>query len=430
MRLGLCADGFNPYTLSSRSYSIRPVVVTPYNLPPEMCMTTPFMFLTCVIPGPKNPKNKIDVYLQPLVDELKELWDVGVETYDISTGCTFQMKAALMWTINDFPAYGMLSGWSTNGQLACPVCMKQQKALRLRNKGKFSWFDCHRCFLPRNHAFRRNRTAFRKGRTVTGGPPRRLFGEELYVEVEDYPMVTTNGDFVILGFKENEHNWTKKSILWELPYWQHQLLRHNLDVMHIEKNFFENIINTVMDVNGKTKDNAKSRMDVVEICDRPKLHLHSGPSGRLVKPKAKFVLPVDKRRELCEWVKELQMPDGYCSNLRNIVDPNEAKFNNMKSHDCHVFMETLLPIAFGALPDDVLKPLIEISQFFKNLCSTTLREDMLEELHRNIVITLCKLETIFPPGFFNVMEHLPVHLAEEAQLGGPVQYRWMYPFER
>jgi len=36
------------------------------------------------------------------------------------------------------------------------------------------------------------------------------------------------------------------------------------------------------------------------------------------------------------------------------VDPIEAKFNNMKSHDCHVHIETLLPIAFGALPDDAL----------------------------------------------------------------------------
>jgi len=71
------------------------------------------------------------------------------------------------------------------------------------------------------------------------------------------------------------------------------------------------------------------------------------------------------------------MPDGYYSNLRNIVDPNEAKFNNMKNHDSHVFMETLLPIAFDALPDDVLKSLIELSQFFKNLCSTTLWEDVL-----------------------------------------------------
>jgi len=172
-------------------------------------------------------------------------------------------------------------------------------------------------------------------------------------------------------------------------------------------------------------------MDVAEIYDRPELHLHSGLSGKPVKPKAKFILPVvDKRRVLNEWVKELQMPNGYCSNLRNIMDPNEAKFNNIRSHNFHVFIETLLPIAFSALPDDVLKPLIKISQFFKNLCLTTLRKDMLEELHRNIVITLCKLVAIFPPGFFNVMEHLPVHLAEEAQLGGPVQYRSMYPFER
>ena len=59
------------------------------------------------------------------------------------------------------------------------------------------------------------------------------------------------------------------------------------------------------------------------------------------------------------------------------MDPNVAKFNNMKSHHCHVFMDTLLPIAFGALPEDVLKPLSELSQFFKNLCSTTLWEDVL-----------------------------------------------------
>jgi len=77
----------------------------------------------------------------------------------------------------------------------------------------------------------------------------------------------------------------------------------------------------------------------------------------------------------------LQMPDEYCSNLKNIVNPNDFKFNNIKSHDYHVFIETFLPIAFGALPDDVLKPLIEISQFFKNLYLATLWEDVHEEMH-------------------------------------------------
>jgi len=63
VRLGLCADGFTPYGQSGKPYSCWPVIVTSYNLPPELCMTTPYMFLTLIILGPKNPKEKIDVYL-------------------------------------------------------------------------------------------------------------------------------------------------------------------------------------------------------------------------------------------------------------------------------------------------------------------------------------------------------------------------------
>jgi len=147
VRLGLYADGFTPFGQSVKPYSCWPVIVTPYNLPPELCMTTPCMFLTLIIPGLKNPKEKIDVYLQPLIDELKLLWNEGVLTYDISKKQNFMMKAALMWTINDFPAYGMLSGWSTSGRLACPYCMNNSKSFWLDNGRKFSWFDCHREFF-------------------------------------------------------------------------------------------------------------------------------------------------------------------------------------------------------------------------------------------------------------------------------------------
>ena len=73
MRLGLCADGFTPYSVSFKSYSCWPVILTAYNLLPEMCMTTPYMFLKCIIPVPNNPKSKVDVYLQPLIDDLKTL---------------------------------------------------------------------------------------------------------------------------------------------------------------------------------------------------------------------------------------------------------------------------------------------------------------------------------------------------------------------
>ena len=48
----------------------------------------------------------------------------------------------------------------------------------------------------------------------------------------------------------------------------------------------------------------------------------------------------------------------------------------------------------------------------------------------NIVKTICKLEMIFPLSFFDFMEHLPIFLPFEAKVGGLLQYRWMYSFER
>ena len=74
--------------------------------------------------------------------------------------------------------------------------------------------------------------------------------------------------------------------------------------------------------------------------------------------------------------------------------------------------------------------MIGIGVFFKDLCTRTLTTDTIEQLDKNIPVLLCNLEKLFPPAFFDVMEHLPIHLPHEAALGGPVQFRWMYPFER
>ena len=68
--------------------------------------------------------------------------------------------------------------------------------------------------------------------------------------------------------------------------------------------------------------------------------------------------------------------------------------------------------------------------FFKDLTSTIIKNDDMDRLEEEILVILCKLERIFPPSFFDSMEHLPVHLPHEARLAGLVQYRWMYPFER
>ena len=63
VRLGLCTDALQQFGQSGLKYSSWPVIVTLYNLPPWMCMKEEYMFLTLIVPGMKNPKDKLDVFL-------------------------------------------------------------------------------------------------------------------------------------------------------------------------------------------------------------------------------------------------------------------------------------------------------------------------------------------------------------------------------
>lgn len=59
--------------------------------------------------------------------------------------------------------------------------------------------------------------------------------------------------------------WKKQSILFNLPYWEKLLIRHNLDVMHMEKNVCENIFGILLDIKGKSKDRKKLRDDLQKM---------------------------------------------------------------------------------------------------------------------------------------------------------------------
>lgn len=125
------------------------------------------------------------------------------------------------------------------------------KAFTLKYGGKNSWFDCHRRFLPPNHAFR-SRKGFTKNRVETDGPPYILTGEEISDLISDLPRVVESGVSRLTRYGVS-HNWTKQRIFWDLPYWKNNLLRHNLDVMHIERKNFDNVFITVMNIKGRTK---------------------------------------------------------------------------------------------------------------------------------------------------------------------------------
>ena len=94
------------------------------------------MMLSLLISGPRQPGNDIDIYLAPLVNDLKTLWEIGVETYDAHKREFFTLKAILLWTINDFPTYGNLSRCTIKGYYACLICSEETYSHRLKHGNK------------------------------------------------------------------------------------------------------------------------------------------------------------------------------------------------------------------------------------------------------------------------------------------------------
>ncbi|WMV09018.1 hypothetical protein MTR67_002403 [Solanum verrucosum] len=311
VRLELTSDGFNPFGTMRTAHSTWPVILMPYNLPSWMCMKKKFFILSLLILGPKAPENNIDVFLQPLIEELNELWDVGIETYDTSTKEMFQMREALMWTINDFPTYGTLSGWSTSETRLAPCT---------------------------------------------------VFGSQVSNQVKDIKFT--------LG-KSSEGDMKIRPCLW--PQYR--------------------------------------------------------ASRRTYLPPTYFTMSLKEKELFYEVLKNVKFPHGYSSNIARWI--RKRKLSGLKTHDCHVIMQELLPIALRRSADKRINSvLIELCTFFRVLCSKVLKLDELKSLEERVPEILSTMEKVFPPGFFTIMVHLVTHLATEAKLAGPVHYCWMYPIER
>ncbi|XP_070675864.1 uncharacterized protein [Malus domestica] len=390
----------------------------------------------CSVCGPRSPGKEIDVYMRPLIDELNELWEVGTPTYDAYSNQSFTMKAAILWTISDFPAYGMLSGWSTHGYKACPHCMHDKESIYLPASRKICYMG-HRRFLEDNHRFRRQTIAFNSSQEHRSAP-RQWTGlqclEELCTLRFTFGKPKKNASVGqrrkrTSSSTSGNSQWKKKSIFYELPYWRHLLIRHNLDVMHIEKNICDSVVGTLLGIE-KSKDELAARVDLEVLNIRRSQHPRR-EGNRTFLPPALFTLKREEKTAFCNVLSTIRVPDGYSSNLSRCVHVNERKIHGLKSHDCHVLMQQLLPLAIRpVLPKVVTMVLLELSAIFRQLCSKKESEEGFKELSSRIALTLCQLEKIFPPAFFDIMVHLPVHLADEAALAGPVPYRWMYPIER
>jgi hypothetical protein len=143
-----------------------------------------------------------------LFEEMKELWQ-GVDAYDSYLKCHFNLRAAYLWSVHDYLAYGKFAGWCVHGRLNCPICIDNIDVFRLEHSMKVSFFDCHQRFLPLNHEFKNDTRSFLKGKTVRKGPPKRKFGTYIIKKLNDLKEIEND---VFEGCSV-DHNWTHKSYL-------------------------------------------------------------------------------------------------------------------------------------------------------------------------------------------------------------------------
>jgi hypothetical protein len=193
------------------------------------------------------------------------------------------------------------------------------------------------------------------------------------------------------------------------------LLRYNLDVMHIEKNVMDNILDTTLDIKGKTKDNLEARKDLQEMGLRPTLHLFMAEKKEVYMPLACYMMSNEDKTDFLKVLRDVRVPDSYSSTIFQCIRLKEHTILGLKNHDNYVLMQQLLPIALRGsdLLSNVVKVLVDKFTFFRGICETTSIPEALDRLQGHVYITLCMMEHIFPPSFFTSMVHIVVHLVCE-----------------
>jgi DNA-directed RNA polymerase subunit RPC12/RpoP len=223
IKFGLTTYGFNPFSNKTCIWSTWPVILLVYKLLPWMATKRFFMLLALLIPSKEQIKlENIDVYLQPLIDELQELWQPNVLAWDISkqpNDQLFNLRAMVIWTIHDYQGHGLLSGCAYQGYKACPLC-----GLDITSRYSKPLLKCVYCgsrrWLLEDHPYRhpRNKKHFDNKVEYKSGPLMSTIEEILSQVVATTTWINSGFAHGAQGDPSKDHGVKRRSILYDLPY--------------------------------------------------------------------------------------------------------------------------------------------------------------------------------------------------------------------
>jgi hypothetical protein len=99
-------------------------------------------------------------------------------------------------------------------------------------------------------------------------------------------------------------------------------------------------------VTGSSKNNMNERKDLSALCNRPSLEAKGNAKGNLTRPHASYCLRPTERNDILKWLKKLQFPDRYSSNMKQAVNIIADKLNRPKSQDYHIIIGRLMSVIF------------------------------------------------------------------------------------
>ena len=118
-------------------------------------------------------------------------------------------------------------------------------------------------------------------------------------------------------------------------------------------------------------------------------------------------MSINQYKSYDKWFLLCLCMEGSICNLgkvKSLVSVKDMKLVGLKSHDCHVLMQQLLPVAVcSILPKKVRFVICRLCFFFNAICSKVIDPQQLDNLENEASIILCELETYFPPSFFDIM---------------------------
>jgi hypothetical protein len=136
VHLGLSMNGFQLHDTDSRPYSSWPVFIVPYNLPPNKFLKQGFIFLALVIPGLKESKKQMNIFLRLLMEEMKD---------DSHLKCRFNLCDVYLWLIHDYLTYDKYAYWCVHSRLNCLICMDDYDTFRWKMFAELSYFHMQIC---------------------------------------------------------------------------------------------------------------------------------------------------------------------------------------------------------------------------------------------------------------------------------------------